>query len=265
MLALSRISSATLTVALAVSLGQPPPAGLKFEVASVKVTQSPMEMMRAGKGMASGVPVFSGTRVDIGSMAMKSILATAYAVDLQRVTAPAWVAQSYFSIQAVMPEGATKEQFPEMLRALLSERFHLVARRDTSDQLAYALTVAKGGHKMKAPREVDKTGCDTWSDDRQMPGAKMCTAAQVTDSGRTSLTIRTDSRYGPSRISIQKTVSDAEFFAITMPQLADYLSTTIILSVPRVLHWQHTVLASLGDRSHRRTLGEMGRDGRTHL
>jgi len=201
--------------------------GLKFEVASVKVAQSPMEMMRAGKMVAGGTN-FSGTRVDIGSMAMKNMLASAYRMDLQRITAPAWTAQAYFSIQAVMAEGATKEQFPEMLRALLEERFHLVARRETSDQTAYALTIAKGGNKMKPPREVDKTGCDTWTDDRQFTGAQMCSSSATTDGGRTSLTVRTDSRFGPSRSSISKTVSDTEFYAITMPQLAEYLTNTIL-------------------------------------
>jgi uncharacterized protein (TIGR03435 family) len=194
----------------------------------VKATQSPMAMMQAGKGMVSGAPVFSGTRVEIGSMALKNMIAMAFHQDIQKTTVPAWTANSFFSIQAVLPEGATKEQFPDMLRTLIEERFHLVAHRVTSDQTAYALTIAKGGHKMKPPREVDKSGCETWTDDRQMAGAKMCTLSQMADGARSSLTIRTDSKYGPSRTAISKTVSDTEFYAITMPQLAEYLSATIL-------------------------------------
>ena len=216
--------AAILTAAL---VAQTPP-GPKFEVASVKVSQSPMEMIRAGRGMVSAGTVFSGQRVEIGTMAMKNLIATAFHQDIQRVTAPAWTTTSFFAIQAVMPEDATKEQFPDMLRALLEERFHMAARRETTDQAAYALTVAKGGNKMKPAREVDKTGCDTWTDDRQITGAKTCTSSQMADGSRTSLTIRTDSKYGPSRTSILKTVSDAEFFAITMPQLAEYLSGVIM-------------------------------------
>jgi uncharacterized protein (TIGR03435 family) len=133
---------------------------LKFEVASVKVSQSPMEMIRAGRGGAMGGLTFSGTRVEIGSIALKNLVATAYRTDIQHVTGPAWTLQAFFSIQAVMPEGATKEQFPEMMQALLAERFHLAAHKETSDQPAYALAVGKNGHKLKAAGEVDRSGCD---------------------------------------------------------------------------------------------------------
>ena len=209
-------------------LAQTPAPPLKFEVASVKASQSPMEMMRAGRGMGGAGTVFSGQRVEIGTIAMKSMIATAFHQDIQRITAPAWTAQSFFSIQAVMPEGATKEQFPDMLRALLEDRFHIAARRETMDQPAYALTVAKGGHKMKPAREVDKTGCDTWTDDRQLTGATTCTKVVEGDDGRTTVTVRTDSKSGPMRTATSKKATDVEFFAITMPQLAEYLSGVVM-------------------------------------
>jgi hypothetical protein len=179
-------------------MAQTPVSGPKFEVASVKVSQSPMEMIRAGRGMVSGAPVFSGTRVEIGSMAMKNMIAAAYRLDLQHVTGPAWTTQTFFAIQAVMPDGATKEQFPEMLRALLEERFHLVAQRSVSDQPAYVLTVAKNGLKLKAASEVDRSGCDQWRDDPAFSGAKTCSVVQQPDGDRTTVTIRTDSKWGPS-------------------------------------------------------------------
>ncbi len=222
-------SVSLIAVFLAAALVAQTPPVPKFEVASVKVSQSPMEMLRAGRGMGSAGPVFSGQRVDIGTMAMKNLIATAFHQDIQRVTAPAWATQSFFSIQAVMPEGATKEQFPDMLRALLEERFHMVARRETSDQAAYALSVAKGGNKMKPAREVDKTGCDKMDlTTGRSPGAKTCNSVVTTDGGRTTVTVRTDSKYGPSRTSISKTTSNMEFFAVTMPQLAEYLSRVIM-------------------------------------
>lgn len=224
---------AVLAIAFSALRAQVAPA-LKFEVASVKVSQSPMEMLRAGRGMASGMPVFSGQRVEIGTMAMKSMIAAAYRVDVQHVTSPAWTAQAYFAIQAVMPEGATKEQYPDMLKALLEERFHLVARRAMTHQSGYALTVAKGGAKMKAPGEVDRSGCDTWRDAPAFPGAKLCNAAQDSDEGRITFSIATDSKWGPSRSSSAKTRTEMEFFAITMPQLADYLAGVVLQGPGRV-------------------------------
>lgn len=196
----------------------------KLEVASVKVGQSPIEMMRAGRMPGPAGPVFSGLRVEIGSMALKNLVAVAYRTDIQHVTAPAWTLQSFFTIQAVMPEGATKEQFPEMLRALLEERFHMTAQRLVSDQLAYALTVAKNGPKLKTPGEVDRSGCDTWIDDRQIAGAKTCNSVLQPDGDRTTVAIRTDTKWGPQRVESTRRASETEFFAITMPQLVDYLT-----------------------------------------
>ncbi len=48
-----------------------------------------------------------------------------------------------------MPEGTAREQIPEMLRAMLAERFHLAAHRESREQIVYALTVAPGGLKVK--------------------------------------------------------------------------------------------------------------------
>ena len=50
-----------------------------------------------------------------------------------------------------MPEGATKEQVPEMLQALLADRFKLAIHHDTKERSVYALVVGKGGSKLKEP------------------------------------------------------------------------------------------------------------------
>jgi uncharacterized protein (TIGR03435 family) len=54
-----------------------------------------------------------------------------------------------FDIQATLPQGATKEQVPEMLQALLAERFKLAIHRDHKEHAVYALVVGKNGIKMK--------------------------------------------------------------------------------------------------------------------
>jgi uncharacterized protein (TIGR03435 family) len=48
-----------------------------------------------------------------------------------------------------MPEGSTKDDAPAMLRALLVERFKLVAHKETQEHPVLALVVGKGGPKMK--------------------------------------------------------------------------------------------------------------------
>jgi uncharacterized protein (TIGR03435 family) len=54
-----------------------------------------------------------------------------------------------FNVQAKLPEGATEKQVPQMLQALLADRFKLVIHRDTKDHSVYALIVGKGGLKLK--------------------------------------------------------------------------------------------------------------------
>jgi uncharacterized protein (TIGR03435 family) len=64
-----------------------------------------------------------------------------------------------YDFAAVVPEGATKEQFRAMLRNLLVERFHLRYHRETRELPLYELRVGPGGHKLKPtanePAETD--------------------------------------------------------------------------------------------------------------
>jgi uncharacterized protein (TIGR03435 family) len=63
-----------------------------------------------------------------------------------------------FDIVAKMPEGATKEQLPQMLQSLLEERFQLKFHRGSKENSVYGLVVGKGGPKLKeaaAPPPAD--------------------------------------------------------------------------------------------------------------
>jgi uncharacterized protein (TIGR03435 family) len=54
-----------------------------------------------------------------------------------------------FDIAAKLPQGASENQVPEMVQALLADRFKLALHRGATEQAIYALVVAKGGLKMK--------------------------------------------------------------------------------------------------------------------
>ena len=54
-----------------------------------------------------------------------------------------------FDIAAKLPEGAPEKQVPEMVRALLADRFKLAVHRGTTEHAIYALVVAKGGLRVK--------------------------------------------------------------------------------------------------------------------
>ncbi len=126
---------------------------LTFEVASVKAT-GPLNMgaIQAGKMPRIGMKV-DGALLDIAGFTLKDLVRTAYEVKDYQISGPDWLGSPMsaerFNIQATLPEGATEKQVPQMLQALLADRFKLVVHRDTKDHSVYALIVAKGGIKMK--------------------------------------------------------------------------------------------------------------------
>lgn len=124
-----------------------PPAALQFEVASIRPAGAIAKQAMAGK-LHVGMNI-DAARVDIGSMSLVDLIRTAYKVKAYQITGPDWMKSQRFDILAKMPEGATKDQVPEMLQALLAERFKLEIHRDHKEQSVYALVVGKGGPKLK--------------------------------------------------------------------------------------------------------------------
>jgi uncharacterized protein (TIGR03435 family) len=146
------------------AFGQAAPAAqtvasnLIFDVASVKPSP-PLDMQKLQADMQAGrMPNFgmhiNGLRAEYNYMAMRELIAAAYKVKPYQVTGPAWLATTRFDIVAKMPEGSKKDDAPEMLRALLADRFKLVAHRETQEHPVLALVVSKNGIKMKESTSV---------------------------------------------------------------------------------------------------------------
>jgi uncharacterized protein (TIGR03435 family) len=130
----------------------PPPPPLAFEVASIK-SAGPLDPIAIRQGKVRLGMKVDGAICDIESFSLKDLIRTAYEVKDYQITGAdslgAPMDAQRFNIQATMPAGATEKQVPQMLQALLAERFKLVIRRETKDQSVYALVVAKGGPKLK--------------------------------------------------------------------------------------------------------------------
>jgi uncharacterized protein (TIGR03435 family) len=98
-------------------------------------------------------------RVDIGNMPLADIICAAFKLKPYQVGGPGWrdlgpAGGPRFDIDATLPAGATEKDVPELLQALLAERFGLRFHREESGQPIYALIVGKNGHKTQAaPRE----------------------------------------------------------------------------------------------------------------
>jgi uncharacterized protein (TIGR03435 family) len=221
-----------LVVAAVTAFGQQP----AFEVASIRsAAQITPEMIQAGK-LHVGMKIDAG-RVDIGYASLRDLVMQAYEVKPFQVTAPDWMATQRFDILAKMPDGATKEQVPAMLRALLEERFKLVAHRENRELPVYSLEVAKGGPKFKEaappetgpPKPADKADMVIGAGDQQVriiqtrggPGGAQMTMSSP-ENGMTKVSMGAD---GQMHMEIER---------MTMASLAQTL--TPMLDRPVVDH-----------------------------
>jgi len=142
-----------LILAAGAAFGQTPPSNTGFEVATVKPSP-PLDMAKLREQAQAGRMPRFGPHVDTSQatytyMSLKELIANAYKVKEYQITGPAWLATEQFDIVAKLPDGASKDDAPKMLQALLAERFKLAAHRDTQEQPVLALAVGKDGPKLK--------------------------------------------------------------------------------------------------------------------
>ncbi len=120
-------------------------APIAFEVATIKPSEPGVV---ASPTRQSGLRI-NGDRVDIRDFDIRYALGQAYRVRPIYVFGEDWITKAKFDISAKMPEGATPAQVPEMLRALLVERFGVRMHTETRQMPVFVLRVAKGGHKLR--------------------------------------------------------------------------------------------------------------------
>jgi uncharacterized protein (TIGR03435 family) len=136
--------SAGLVLAAGAAVGQT----ATFEVASVKPA-APLDRSQILSGQMHVGMKIDAARVDIGFMSLAELIRVAYRVKPYQISGPDWMASERFDVLAKLPEGASREQVPEMLQALLAERFKLTVHRASKEHAVYALVVGKNGPKLK--------------------------------------------------------------------------------------------------------------------
>jgi uncharacterized protein (TIGR03435 family) len=116
----------------------------QFEVASIRPSEPITE-----QGVTAGVHI-DGAQVRCVLLSLKDYVRMAYKVKDYQIQGPDWMASERFDIVAKIPAGATAEQVPEMVGALLADRFQMKMHRDSKEFAVYGLMVGKGGPKLKA-------------------------------------------------------------------------------------------------------------------
>jgi uncharacterized protein (TIGR03435 family) len=131
------------------AFGQPAPATPAFEAASVKpAAPSTDGNVRRSFNSDAG-------RIDYWNVTLKRLIMRAYGVKEYQITGPDWLDSAGYDVVATIPHDATEAQLPQMLQALLAERFKLSLHHETKDMPVYALVLGKNGPKLK-PAEQEE-------------------------------------------------------------------------------------------------------------
>src|SRR5688500_13591562 len=120
-----------------------------FEVASVRLAS-----------YEAGTSVVTDSRVDFRGFRLLNLLWMAFRIEplccADRLIAPNWLRDVTVDIQATIPAGGTRQQVPEMLQALLIQRFGLRTHVEARPTHGYELVVGKEGIRMKEVQAVNE-------------------------------------------------------------------------------------------------------------
>jgi uncharacterized protein (TIGR03435 family) len=119
----------------------------EFEVVSIRDAPELSPQDRMAVDPRTRVSRISPGLVRMPYESVARILQRAFGLARPQVIAPEWTESRHFSIAAKLPDGATRDDVPEMLRNMLSVRFHLAYHTEVRNTPVLVLSLAKGGIK----------------------------------------------------------------------------------------------------------------------
>jgi uncharacterized protein (TIGR03435 family) len=114
-----------------------------FAAASIRTSAGQVQFEHDGK------TVISPGNVTMRDVTLATCIKFAYGVQDSQISGPEWLQSEHFDILAKADTPVAADQLKLMMRALLAERFKLAFHRQNKELSAYAMTVAKGGAKLK--------------------------------------------------------------------------------------------------------------------
>src|SRR4051812_271791 len=140
---------------------QPALSPVSFSAASIKPNKS-------GDGRI-GIGMQPGGRFTATNVTPAMLLIQAYRLQGGRgfmaaptsvlVNAPAWLTSDRFDIVATAEANVPPDQFPELVKNLLIERFKLAAHNESREQQVYALMLARSDGKLGPQLKPSATDC----------------------------------------------------------------------------------------------------------
>jgi uncharacterized protein (TIGR03435 family) len=146
-----------LTVVVA-TFGQSTPQAPAFDVASVRPNRSEVN---------DGSLNRSGGRFTANNYSLRDLIAFAFGIPTGRdyeLSGPSWLDTEKFDIAGTFPPETSRDRVREMLRTLLSERFHLKTHAETRKLASYALVAAERGPKLLV-KSTSSDGAFIFGDD----------------------------------------------------------------------------------------------------
>jgi len=108
---------------------------------------------------------------------VRLMLMHAYGLQFSQISGgPDWLSSDTWSIDARAEGNPTRDELMHMLQSLLEDRFHLKAHRESREMSVYALTVARNGPKLPAPKEG---ACATAVPGQPEPTAPPCGRVRI--------------------------------------------------------------------------------------
>ncbi|MGA3189231.1 MAG: TIGR03435 family protein [Bryobacteraceae bacterium] len=128
---------------------------VQFEVASIRPSAA-----TGADHVNVGVHI-DGARISCTQLSLKDYISAAYQVKLYQISGPDWVGSERFDIAATLPPGAKEDQVPDMLKALLEDRFQMKFHREKKDFPVYALVIAKSGLRLNESEKDPEAPSDS--------------------------------------------------------------------------------------------------------
>jgi uncharacterized protein (TIGR03435 family) len=140
----------------------------QFEVASVRIA----DPQPGGSRAAS-----SASTVSYRNTTLSNALGIAFQVATgDQIVGPSWIRSDRYDIVGKASDGTSRDQIPELLKRLLTERFALKLRTETRDLRAYVLTLSRKdsalrvGTTMARLNNLTVTGERRRAENMDMPG-----------------------------------------------------------------------------------------------
>lgn len=196
-----------------------------FDVASVRL--SPPD--------SRGPTRLSPAGVDLVRISVRQLLELAFRVEPSRIDGPGWLHDVRVDIHALPPAGSTRNQIPDMVKALLADRFGFVAHFEQRSMPVNVLEVGPAGVKMREVEAVNELTKD-FSLDSIQPGKPIDSTYDGLDGPGRSIFGMFGTRLGLRTVT-ERTMYDVfnvtgggrEFDAtrMTMTELVGALKTTL--------------------------------------